>query len=470
MKKKLVIPRRSVLKGLGAGAASGLFGCQPEPDLTSAPAGSTAAVIEPGRIDTIVICMMENRSFDHVFGGYTLEEGRADIDGPWAGLTNPDLDGNPVEVHNDEWGCIEPDPPHGWSTSRTQFADGRCDGFVRAYQDAKGADADGRKAMSYQNRAQQPITYALADSSALCQRWFSSVLTSTWPNRLYFHGATSEGMPGNDLPAGGFVARTIWDQLNDAGIDWAYYFTDLPTLGLYARPEWSEAGHLAFIDDFYEDAAAGALPPVVCVDAGAGFNDDHPPHHPMLGQLFIGSIYKALADSPHWNRCLFILTYDEAGGFHDHVPPPTTDDDHAAEGFDQMGFRVPGLVMGPWVRRQVSDLQLEHSAALTFIQNHFGITERLTARNAASNDLGQLLDATALAQNTPMGPIELPTIEMSEAEIDALCSRLGTRTGQPELQAHVRARTPWMDRTSDLPRTARSFFRRTAEQGLWVPV
>ncbi len=189
----------------------------------------------------------------------------------------------------------------------------------------------------------------------------------------------------------------------------------------------------------------------------------------MLGQLYIASVYQALASSPHGDRCLFVLTYDEAGGFHDHVAPPTMADDHAADGFDQLGFRVPGLVMGPWVQPQVSDMQLEHTAALTFVQNWFGIEERLTARNAASNDLTALLDTASLAQNTPRRPIQLPTIALSEEEIATPCASLGTRTGQPELRDFIQARSPWLDRTSDLPGIARSFFRSTADQGLWVP-
>lgn len=468
MPKKLTLPRRQLLKGLGAGAATGLIGCEAEPDLQSKPVGTTPADVDPGQIDTIVICMMENRSFDHVFGGYTLEEGRTDIDGPWPGLSNPNLDGEPVPMELDRWRCIEPDPPHGWSTSRTQFADGACDGFVRALQESRGAHHDGLVAMCYQNRAQQPVTYALADRYALCQRWFSSVLSSTWPNRLYFHCAQSEGRTNNTLPEGGrYTARTIWHQLTDAGIDWGYYFTDLPTLALWADAELAE--HFGTMDDFYADAAAGALPRVCCVDPGAAFNDDHPPHHPLLGQLYLGSVYQALADSPHWERSLFVLTYDEAGGFHDHVPPGTVPDDYAAEGFDQLGFRVPGLVMGPWVRPQVSDTLFEHSAALTFIQDWFGIDERLTARNAASNDLTELLDLAAMGSNLPSAPIRLPPIQLSEEEIDAQCAMLGGRTGQPELRGVVRQHSPWLDRTADMPGIARSFFRKTAEQGLWVP-
>jgi phospholipase C len=323
--------------------------------------------------------------------------------------------------------------------------------------------------MAYQTREIAPISYALADRYALCQRWFSSVLTSTWPNRLYFHAAQSQGMATNDLPPGGtYTCRTLWDQLDDAGVEWAYYFTDLPTLALFGRSTW--APRLRLIEDFYADAAAGALPPVVCVDPGTTFNDDHPPHHPLLGQLFLGSIYGALAASPHWATSLFLATYDEAGGFFDHVAPGTMPDDYADQGFDQLGFRVPALAMGPYVRRVVTDTVFDHTAGIRFVQDHFGIDERLTARDAASNDLAEVLDADALAAGDPSDPIALPRIEKSEAEIEAECRALeGGRCGQPELRALVRERAPHLDRTAQAPDLARQAWRRAHDLGLWKP-
>ena len=456
---RIVLPRRTVLKGMGATA--GLAACGQGPDSGRAPDASG-----PGQIDTIVILMMENRSFDHVFGALSLLEGRADVDGLRPDMTNLDLAGNRVDIRQLTEPCTEPDPPHGWSTSRTQLDAGTCGGFVKAYQTRSGT-FDLSQVMAYQTREQQPISYALADEYALCQRWYSSVLSRTWPNRIYWHAATSMGVPDNSLPGGPYSCRTIWDQLNDAGIDWGYYFSDLPTLALFGRDEWQ--GNIHFIDQFYRDAEAGTLPRVVCVDPAASYNDDHPPYHPMLGQMFIASIYQALADSVHWDTCAFIATYDEAGGFFDHVPPPLTEDDHAAEGFDQLGFRVPSLFMGPYAQNTVSDLQLEHSAALTFIQNQHGIDERLTRRNEVSADLGELLDLDALAAGAPRPPIRLPAIERSEEEVEAECSSLGGHTGQPELRDLVRERCPQYDRTGDLPSTARGFWRRLGEQGLWVP-
>ncbi|MBX2797310.1 MAG: alkaline phosphatase family protein [Myxococcales bacterium] len=456
------LPRRRILQGIGATA--GLAACGDGPSSSS----TTTSVVEPGSIDTIVMLMMENRSFDHVFGSLSLVEGRTDVDGLRPDLFNAAIDGTPVYPTQLVDPCTEPDPPHGWNTSREQLDGGSCGGFVRAYQnDNKGEDFDLSQVMAYQTRSMQPISYALADAYALCERWFSSVLSSTWPNRIYWHAGTSQGIRTNDLPKGRpYSATTIWDQLQEAGVDWSYYFTDLPTLGLWNTANWQ--GRLKRIDNFYAEVEAGILPPVVCVDAAASFNDDHPPHHPLLGQLFIASIYEALARSRYWDRCLFIVTYDEAGGFYDHVPPPLTDDDHADLGFDQLGFRVPAFVAGPYVRNVVSNVQFDHTAAIRFIQSQYDLPP-LTARNAASNDLGELLDTEALAMGTPKAPIVLPTIERSEEEIAAECDKAGERSGQPELRDVLARLAPHLDHTDQMKETAWGLWTRFGEQGLWVP-
>lgn len=462
--------RRQLLEGLAAATVAGCAApsSRPDPitgrhDPTEPAPGATA---RPGTIDTIVLCMMENRSFDHVFGSLSLVEGRRDIDGLLPGMGNPDSGGGWHDVVPLTNPCTHPDPPHGWDTSRQQHGEGRCDGFVQAYE-TRGGSFDFSQCLSWQSRAQQPVSYALADRYALCQRWFSSVLTSTWPNRLYFHAAQSEGIPGNDMPSiGRYTARTLWDQLTDAGIEWASYFTDLPTLALWARADWSD--RLQRIDDFYADAAAGTLPSVVCLDPGAASNDDHPPHHPLLGQLFIGSVVQALMDSPQWERTLFIVTYDEAGGFYDHVSPGTMPDDFAEGGFDQLGFRVPALVVGPWVKEgYVSDTVFDHTAAMAMVREWFGIGETLTARDAASSSLSEVLDLDRMAAGTPRPPIQLPQIVLDDEAIEAQCAARGWPSGQPELQAIAAAQG--LDLTGEARSHLRGLFRRAGDQGLWVP-
>src|SRR6185369_13068989 len=190
---------------------------------------------------------------------------------------------------------------------------------------------------------------------------------------------------------GSVPVPTIYNRLDEAGVDWAYYFGSLPVVSLLGNtgpyqldlgPNDGTGRIRRFGDSkqkngqFFEDAAAGKLPPVVYIDPAFDINDDHPPVHPILGQELIASVYTALANSPQWNNILFVVTYDEHGGYFDHVPPPTTTDDTFAKfgkpGFEQLGFRVPAIVMGPYAKQSyVSSVQYDHTSALKHLQNHF---------------------------------------------------------------------------------------------------
>lgn len=445
-----MLPRRDFLRALGAAAATG---CRPGED----------SDVVPGTIDTIVLVMMENRSFDHMLGSLSLDERRADVDGLTADMANPHPDGRTIAPWRSDVACHEPDPPHGWDRSHQAFADGTNQGFVQAQVASHGATG-GELPMTYLDRAHLPVLYALADHYAVCQRWFSSVMGPTWPNRLYFHGAQSQGMNVNSLPDGDFYAMaTIWDQLDEAGIPWAYYYTDLPMLALFGR----FMDRLKKIEDFYTDAAAGRLPPVVMCEPGASFNDDHPPHHTMLGQIFIASIHNALAASPQWSRCLGLITYDEAGGFFDHVAPPKTDDERAAEGFDQLGFRVPTVAFGPWVKSgYVSNVTYDHPSAISEVQRQLGLAA-LNVRNEASPDLSDLIDEGRLAANQPAPAALLPVILLSEDEIAAECDdRRRRRTGFPELEALLYEKgLGHLNRTPETPALARAFLTQAEALG-----
>jgi phospholipase C len=422
--------RREALKALsalaGAGAIGGnLSGCEAEP--TPNPDGTP----KPGTIDTVVILMMENRSFDHYFGSYSLDEGRADVDGLQPGMGNPDADGVHIPVFPMTAQCLE-DPPHGWSSSRRQFNEGSNDGFVVAHDDGRSATA--REAVGYYRRADLPILYALADDNALCQRWFASVMSSTWPNRLYALTGTSEGMPNNAFERVPFTQRSIFHQLDEAGISWRIYVQEVPFAALLDGIGYQGAdSRVGLITEYYAHAEQGMLPQVCFVDPGFTYNDDHPPHAISLGQILIGSVYQALADGPQWNRSLMIVDYDEHGGFFDHVPPPLAPDDHAAEGFDQLGFRIPALVLGPWVKPEVISTQYDHTSVLKQLQAMFGM-EPLTTRNAAANDLRDCIDHDRLAANDPRPPTPLPTVVLDASVEHDACTIYARASGQPELE------------------------------------
>jgi phospholipase C len=267
--------------------------------------------------------------------------------------------------------------------------------------------------------------YAFADEYALCERWFASVMGPTWPNRFYLHAGTSNGMMGNSS----VELRSIWNQLEEAGVSATYYYSGLPFVLTFGKTTGNKR-----IADFYADARAGTLPHVCYVDPvlttlGPG-NDDHPPADIRDGQAFLASVYDALAQSPQWDKCLLVITYDEHGGFYDHVPPPTTTDD--LEEFRQLGFRVPSVVIGPQVKQGFRcTTVLDHTSVVATITRRFGF-EPLTRRVAEASDLSVVLDpALAMA---PRPPIDLPTVELPQ---QLLIPPVGSVRGQLELAAFL---------------------------------
>jgi phospholipase C len=401
----------------------------------------------PVGITTIVYMMLENRSFDHYLGARALEG--LGGDGLQNARPNNNLSGTPVapfEAADDRGAAdssvCDPDPPHGWDASHAQFNAGAMDGFVTEHQRSHGGNTALVEPMKYMTRKNLPITWALADAYTQCDRWFCSVMGPTLPNRAYWHTGTSFGLDNNQAVLDTFSSvpvPTIYNRLEDAGIDWVYYFGSLAVASLLANdgpyqidlgPNDGTGKVRRFGDakigvgKFFEDAAAGRLPPVVYIDPAFGFNDDHPPVHPILGQELIASVYTALARSPQWKNCLLVITYDENGGYYDHVPPPLAAADDTLErfgvdGFQQLGFRVPTLVIGPYVKQgYTSSVIYDHTSGLKHLQDHFGL-ENLTARTGSANNLMDCIDLERLERGEPAAPITLPVIDSNEWPFDA---------------------------------------------------
>jgi len=453
------IDRRQALRALGgfAGAAAlapWLPGCGDK-------AGGATATLRPEELDveTVVVVMMENRSFDHYLGALSLIEGRA-VDGLTAGLANPRHDGSLVAPFAMDLRCVV-DPPHSRRAGFAQLNAGANDGFVREYTDSAVGDGfepeRGDAAMGYHTRAQLPVSYALADQFAICDRWFCSVLGPTWPNRFYLHSAQSNGRTNNAFPedlVNGFTWPTMWDRLNDAGIPWAAYWSDLSFLLLWGRlhPQVNATGG---IEQFLDDARSGRLPAVCSVEPtyfGPGQNDDHPPADFARGQAFLSSIVRAVAAGPQWERSLIVVTYDEHGGFYDHVPPPKVEDERADLGLDQLGIRVPSFVISPWTRTgYVSSMLHEHASVPAFVGWLFGL-EPLTVRDANANFLLDTFDVDRIRRRDPRPAPSLPVLEL-EPGSPAECIELGVgaseASGQVELAAFAeRAGLRELDRRS----------------------
>jgi len=430
--------RRDTLAGLAAMATAPLLpSCKSDGTEKTRPTEAPLTDFEllRERVDTVVILMMENRTFDHFLGSLSLEEGRTEVDGLTAEMSNPDASGEPIFPFRATEDCLS-DPPHSWSASHDQFNDGANDRFVTRYSSSTPENV-----MGYYTRDKLPALYALSDAFVTCDAWFSSVMTSTWPNRVYSICAENGGVQGNDFATDAFPS--IFTPLAEAGHSWGGFYSNLPSVILAPDRLITEV-QMQTIDHFFSRAAAGTLPNVCFIEPIYGRNDDHPPVHPTAGQIFIQQIYDALAKSPQWDQCVFFITYDEHGGFFDHVPPPTTKDNYKKDGFDQMGFRVPSLIVGPWVKPgHVDHTVYGHTSMLAFIEHLFDI-EPLTKRDAAQDPMRDAFDWEALAANSPLPPVALDPIEADEDEIYAPeCEGFSlfatsSVTGQPELEQYVR--------------------------------
>lgn len=464
--------RRTAIKGLGAAAVAPLLplGCTEEPG--ALPPGEVTPELLRQRIDTVVFLMMENRSFDHYFGALKLVEGRSDVEGLVAGMSNPHPDGGVVEVFRAQENCVA-DPPHSWSASHAQWHEGVNDGFVSEYL-ARWGPGTPPEVMGYFDREMLSASYALADRFVLCQRWFCSLMSSTWPNRYYSLAGQNGGVHGNSVPGVDFPC--IFDRLDEAGLTWADYYSNAPFACLLPSIALDE-NRLRGIETFFEHAERGILPNFSVIEPFYGRNSDHPPEHPLAGQILIAAVYEALARSPQWERSLLVVTYDEHGGWFDHVPPPLAPDERADLGFDQLGFRVPTLVVGPWVKPgHLSDVQFDHTSMLAFLETLWDL-DPLTMRDAAADDMFGLLDEGSLLSGQPRSAITLPVIEADDDEIYAPeCAGGGLRSPgepvpmhtQPELDAVMDERFAgtFVDRRADTERLFRLLLDKAEDLGV----
>ncbi|HMJ78318.1 MAG TPA: alkaline phosphatase family protein [Iamia sp.] len=374
--------------GSGSGSGSSTTAAPSTTNADGVPAGSildgTAA---DSGIDHVVVVMMENRSFDHWLGWLGgdeawLEQGRSRYGGDFGVTANleqsfTDPAGQEVATQHllellsggNPWrGCGHPDPGHGWDHGRVQ----RDQGFL----------ADGSRndpfALGYYLGDDLPFSSLLARRFTVCDHSFASVLGPTYPNREYLHSGQSGGEKTNYLPLedGGFTWETIWDRLEAAGVEHGYYYTDLPTTLLWGTRMTPWASE---VDQYFQRCEDGTLPAVSFVDPGflgGSRTDNHPHGDVRAGERFVRDAFAAFARSPHWERGLFVLTYDEWGGFFDHVAPPTFPDDRTstddAENFGQAGFRVPTVLASPFARPGSVDSRVyDHTSVLRFLEWRF---------------------------------------------------------------------------------------------------
>jgi phospholipase C len=368
-------------------------------------------------IDTFVVLMMENRSFDHYFGWHRRADGRN------AGLSYPNLDGSQTfathHLTQDFQGCDFRDPSHSWIGGRFQYNYGRLDGFYSGNPQGTGSD---EFALGYYLKPDLGFVPHIADAYQLYDRYFASILGPTYPNRHYQVAAQNGGQKSNLLPSVdaqgnfGFEWETIFDRALARGIGVGYYVSDLPVPGLYGPRgmEWVRP-----VSQFYTDAAAGALPPICFVDppfngAGAGVSADEHPHGDVrLGQAFMSDVAHAFIESPQYRRGAMFINYDEWGGFFDHVKPRRVPDDRANRGdldndWSITGFRVPAVAVSPYTRGRrgrgrVSHMTCTHESILKLISYRYGLGF-LNKRHRYASNIGRSFDFS----KRDLEPPELP--------------------------------------------------------------
>jgi phospholipase C len=417
--------------------------------LSMSPAGASGI----SNVNHIVVLMQENRSADTYFGQLSSEGQPSYEAEPTTGNPNPLVSGTITPFHKTSL-CETADLNHSWTGEHQGYDNGAMDGFTAA-NDINSSNADptdptGARTMGYYNQTDLPFYYSLYNTFATDDRYFQSVLGPTFPNRFYLLTGTSFGHIQNDAPpAGGWPQTTIFDRLGAAGISWKIYYSQFP-FGEFFSYVQQHLDHVAPISQYYADAAAGTLPDVSFVDpifAGPpnSETDEHPSSNVQVGQNFAYSVVNALESSPNWSDSAMFMTYDENGGFYDHVAPPAAvapdniapmlqaGDTQAS--FDRYGFRVPMVVVSPYSKSHyVSHVVDDHTSILKFIETRYGLSP-LTARDAAADPMLDMFDFTTANFATPptftapsVTPCTAPTITQQPSNQNVILGQTATFT------------------------------------------
>ena len=447
-----------------------LNGCGLRATNTPTPAGC-AKITD---IDHVVIIIQENRSFDHYFGSYRGVRGFSEKS---AAFQQPDPSNNSVpplgsllpfhlDMAQANAACT-PDITHDWVPQHQSWDNGAMDGFVTSRLPINSSDAI--LTMGYYTRADLPFYYAVADAFTICDNYFCSVIGPTDPNRLYTMAASldPDGKNGGPLLQslvtnksvlqGRLTYTTMPEQLQSSGISWKVYSSpDSSILGGLlsnnvlsyfknfqdpASPLYQNAFVPSFPVDFLADALAGNLPQVSWVIPSA-LDSEHPPSPSLFGESTLSAIVSALTSNPvQWAKTALFATYDENGGFFDHVPPvtaplgtpgeyvtapafpdPTVVGNPPILGPIGLGFRVPMLIISPFSRGGfVSSDLFDHTSVLRFLETRFGAeVPNLSAwRRATVGDMTSAFNFSEPDRSIPNLPATLPAIPQTLTECAA---------------------------------------------------
>ena len=383
------------------------------------------------RVDTIVIVMMENRSFDHLLGTLCQSQfgGRADIDGVKSlldpNLANPASDGSLVFPFIMKDGPLTNDLPHERDLVAIQLASSTITGgptmtgFVKAYEKATGTTGvEDPPVMGLLTPQDLPTTSFLAREYAVCDRWFAPIPTSTQPNRLM----AISGYTERDNTISGLLPNqdTLFQWLDAHQVRWRVYSAGLSFFTLMPRmwpdllsDRFRRLPALSF--DFVHESDA-TRPQVIVVEPDYDDTpvhlsghacDNHPPLPMSFGEAFVRQVYEALTSNPgRWQRTVMIVTYDEHGGFHDHVPPLQV---HCSPPpgahyppFETTGVRVPTIVASPLVQRGVAKhANLDHTSILALLAERFGQPGEAYSPAVAARGAAGIASVSAVLDSGP---------------------------------------------------------------------
>jgi phospholipase C len=384
------------------------------------PTDSTRGTLTATPVEHLVVLMQENHSFDNYFGTYP------GADGIPAGVCMP------FDPFSSTADCVAPfhfgendlafeDPVHNPTIHETQLNRGRMNGFVYALDQR---NQDGRLAMGYYDERDVPYYWNLADEFVLFDRFFSSASGRSFANHMYWVA----GVPAHERPAPGELNSivTIFDRLEEAGISWRFYVQNyqpdltyrtlnefpneyaeqvasVPLLNIdrFLDDPWLNR-HIVDLEQYYVDVESGTLPTIsYMVSTGPS---EHPVGRVIAGQRFVRSLIQSLMQSKFWESSAFLVTYDDWGGWYDHVRPPRVD----ANGY---GFRVPALLVGGYARQgHIESTTLDYTSILRFIEDNWGL-EPLATRDRNANSIAGAFDF-----NSPPRPPEFIPIERSAPE------------------------------------------------------
>jgi len=441
-----------------------------------------------------VVLMLENRSFDHLFGYLGVGDGL-----PPSGATNYLVAGNKkTEAFSSrkggDYSAIGQGPSHSLKQTNEQLfgetnptksvasSTPAMNGFVASFKtsleyDLKRAPTSSelQQVMNAFDPVQLPVLSALAKNFVLCDRWFSDVPGPTMPNRAFVHAATAQGYTDNENWKPKFTCKTLYDRLNDSRFSWCnYHYDHTDILAMYPNLKGGTTNFRAF-SEYVADVAADRLPaysfitPAFMGTSEQPVNSMHAPKDVRPGEKLVADVYTALYQHPEvWQKTLLIILFDECGGYYDHVAPPATVSPDGIAGrtnqpwlvpfdFKRLGLRVPAILISPWFDAGVDSTVYSHSTipgSIIDVLNLKGgyLTER--DKKAAKLTQRYLMKTNNRSWRTNVPNVEVP---MQPNEIDAIQREV--LDGAAFLDPDPKKRTA--DRVEDIrdPALGRQFIR-----------